>query len=348
LFHLQQPLPVHLLHRGELSKPREIMAPAFPAALVDATEPTTIAGVAPIKRRAALAQWLTSPANPLTARVLVNRVWGWHFGQAIVRTPNDFGAQGEPPTHPELLDWLARDLVQHGWSLKHLHRRIMLSSTYQMKSVAGGSALALALKVDPQNRLLWHFPRQRLDGEAIRDALLACAGNLNLKLSGPPVVPPLSAQELTGLFDTKAKWPVTKDVSEHTRRSVYLLVRRTFVYPLFAAFDPPEVMVSCPQRPRTIVPTQALTLLNSPLAAQQAAALARRLLKESGDEPARLLARAWRLAFSRDITQVEGERGLGFLQKRTAALAGSSSPGEAALAELCLALFNANEFVFVD
>ena len=130
LVHLQAPLEIHRLHRGELSKPREMVAPAFPAALARANTHFNPASEQPERRRAALANWLSSPEeNPLTARVIVNRVWNWHFGQGLVRTPNDFGSQGERPTHPELLDWLARDFVAHGWSLKHLHRRIMLSST---------------------------------------------------------------------------------------------------------------------------------------------------------------------------------------------------------------------------
>jgi hypothetical protein len=328
LFHRAEPLTVYRLRRGELSKPREEVGPALPAA----ARGPDIGQVPPAKRRAALARWLTSPDNPLTARVLVNRVWGWHFGQAIVRTPGDFGAQGEPPTHPELLDWLARDFMDHGWGLKRLHRLILLSSTYRMSSRAEGRGL----EVDREHRLLWHFPRRRLEGEAIRDALLACAGTLNLKAGGPPVVPPLGSQELAGLFDAKGKWPVTKDPAEHTRRSAYLLVRRTFPYPLFAAFDPPEVMTSCPQRPRTVVPAQALTLLNSPLAREQSAALARRLLKECGDRPEGAVPRAWKLAFGRPPTPAEGERAVAFLRQ------GSS------LADLCLALFNANEFIYVD
>jgi hypothetical protein len=381
LFHRKEPMTIHRLGRGELSKPREVVEPAVPVLLRSANHPPDFAVVPPMKRRAALARWLTAPENPLTARVLVNRVWGWHFGQAIVRTPNDFGAQGEPPTHPELLDWLARDFTDHGWSLKRLHRLVVLSSTYRMQSVANGHGL----EVDPENRLLWHYPRHRLEGEALRDTLLACAGSLNLKPSGPPVVPPLSSQELTGLFDAKGKWPVTKDASEHTRRSVYLLERRTFSYPLFAAFDAPEVMTSCPQRTRTVVPAQALTLLNSPLAYEQSIAFARRLLKECGarpekpfqkpDEPAGLsrrdelggssgrvfetvseeiVSRAWQLAFSRPATPAESERALKFLRQRTAVSNESSgkqapsSPLEGALAELCLALFNANEFLYVD
>jgi hypothetical protein len=348
LFHRAEPYAVRLLHRGELSKPGPMVQPAFPAALAGGGTLPDLAGVPAGQRRAALARWLTKSTHPLTARVLVNRVWGWHFGQALVRTPNDFGIQGEPPTHPELLDWLARDFVAHGWSLKHLHRRIVLSRTYRMASVAAGRGL----DVDPRNRLLWHFPRQRLQGEAIRDALLACAGSLNGKVFGPPVVPPLSSQELTGLFDSKSKWPVTRDETEHTRRSVYILVRRTFIYPLFGAFDPPEMMTSCPQRMPTVVPAQALTLLNSPLAREQALAFAGRLLRECGPEPEALAARAWRLAFGRDITAKESDRAVVFLQRRTEAMGGAgpalASARESALAELCLALFNANEFVFVD
>jgi hypothetical protein len=332
---------VRRLQRGELSKAREVVVPAVPAALPLGDRGPDFAHVAPEKRRAALARWLTSSDCPLTARVIVNRVWGWHFGQALVRTPSDFGAQGEPPTYPDLLDWLARDLIAHGWSLKHLHRRILLSETYRMRSAADGRGL----RVDADNRLLWHFPRRRLEGEAIRDAMLACAGSLNGKPFGPPVVPPLGKEELTGLFDARGKWPVTKDAAEHTRRSVYLLVRRTFVYPLFAAFDPPELMTNCPGRPQTVVPTQALTLLNGPVADRQSASFARRLLRECGDRPERAVARAWLLAFGRPAARKEAERALTFLRERSAAHGGKA---EAALAELCLALFNANEFVYVD
>jgi hypothetical protein len=350
LFHRAQPWSVHRLRRGELSKPREEVGPAIPEALITEGHPADFAGVTAARRRARLAMWLTSAANPLTARVLVNRVWGWHFGQALVRTPNDFGTQGEPPTHPELLDWLARDFMDHGWSLKRLHRLILLSNSYQMQSVAIGKSY----QMDPENRLLWHFPRRRLEGESIRDAMLACAGTLNLKPAGPPVVPALDSQELTGLFGIKEKWPVTPDATEHTRRSIYLLVRRTFIYPMFAAFDAPEVMSSCPQRTRTVVPAQALTLLNSPLAREQSVAFARRLLKECGDQPEEIVARAWPLTFGRPATRSESERALRFWRQRTTAAnepageSNRSSPSATALAELCLALFNANEFIYVD
>jgi hypothetical protein len=335
LFHRGRPLEVRRLRRGEITKPREVAAPAVPAVLHPDGRAPEFAGVPPERRRARLARWLTAPDNPLTARVLVNRVWGWHFGHGLVRTPNDFGAQGEPPTHPELLDWLARDILQHGWDLKRLHRLLLLSSTYRMAGTAAGRGV----EIDPENRLLWHFPRRRLEGEALRDHLLACAGTLDRRPGGRPVVPPLRRQELTGLFDAKGKWPVTKDAAEHTRRSVYLLVRRTFAYPLFAAFDPPEVMTSCPRRAQTVVPTQALALLNSPLAREQAGAFARRMRRECGESPEQVVARAWLLAFGRPAAPAEARQALAFLRKRA---------GEEGVAELCLALFNANEFVYVD
>jgi hypothetical protein len=335
LFHRAEPMTVHRLRRGELSKPCEEVGPDVPAVLAAADPAPDFRATPPQGRRTALARWLTAPDNPLTARVLVNRVWGWHFGQGLVRTPNDFGTQGEPPTHPELLDWLARDFVEHGWDLKRLHRLIVLSSAYRMSNTAD----AQVVQADPQNRLLARFPRRRLEGEALRDAMLACAGTLNVRPYGPPVVPPLGGQELTGLFDAKGKWPVTKDAAQHTRRSVYLLVRRTFLYPLFSAFDPPEVMTSCARRARTVVPTQALTLLNSPLVRQQAAAFAQRLLHECGDDLTQAVPRAWELAFGRPPTPTETERSLAFLHNKADA---------ARLADFCLALFNANEFLYVD
>ena len=358
LFHRPQPMEIHVLHRGELNKPREQVAPAVPAAVAAAgAGAADFSAVPDDHRRAVLARWITSSANPLTARVLVNRVWAWHFGEGLVRTPNDLGNQGEPPTHPQLLAWLARDFVAHGWDLKRLHRLIMLSATYRMQSVASGRGL----QVDPENRLLWHFPRNRLEGESIRDAMLACAGTLNLKQFGPPVVPPLGAEELAGLFDAKGKWPITKDASQFTRRSIYVLVRRTFVYPTFAAFDAPETMTSCPRRFQTTVPTQALTLMNSPLAREQSQAFAHRLLRECGTDDRKLVARAFAIAFGRPVTNVEMGRTIDFLKNRAAQLEASDDapdvppvergtlpPREAALADLCLALFNANEFVYMD
>ena len=386
---------MRVLRRGELSKPHEVVEPALLSALV-AGKRKSVLEVAPTQRRAALAKWLTAAdENPLTARVIVNRVWAWHFGERLVRTPNDFGNQGEPPTHPELLDWLAGDFVAHGWSLKHLHRLIMLSSTYRMQSVAPPRAS----QADPENRLLSHSPRRRLDAETIWDTLHGCAGTLNSEQFGPPVVPPLTKDELTGLFNANEKWLVTKDPNAHHRRGVYLFVRRTFAFPMFDAFDSPETMSSCPRRMETTVPAQALALLNSTVAWEQSRAFAARLLKECGDAPEKILQRAWILAFNRPITKEEAKSATAFLGEREAAIrisagAGDSlvpvgdpptvshaaarkpspastgntaadptanspgdagqpperlkSPLESALTELCLALVNANEFLYLD
>jgi hypothetical protein len=340
LFHRAEPVVVRRLHRGELNKPQEVVEPAVPAALQAPDRASSFGAAAASQRRKALARWLTARENPLVRRVLVNRVWGWHFGPAIVRTPNNFGIQGDEPSHPELLDYLANELWNNGWSLKQLHRRIMLSNTYRMASASGGPDAA----DDPENLWLAYFPRRRLEGEEIRDAMLACSAALNPRPFGKPVVPPLGRDELTGLFDAKEKWPVSKDAAEHTRRSVYLLVRRTFTYPMFSTFDPPELMTSCARRMQTIVPAQALALLNSPLVREQSAAFARRVVRESGGDIEQAVARAWRLAYGRPITSEEAAHAREFLKTRTA------TPGRAseALAELCLALFNSNEFVFVD
>jgi hypothetical protein len=342
LFRREQPLEVHRLKRGEVSQPAEVVEPGFPAALSEESEELGRARAAGVRRRADLAHWLTSPRNPLTARVFVNRVWGWHFGRGLVATPSDFGSQGEPPSHPELLDWLAADLVAHGWSLKRLNRLILSSHTYQMSSVASGGGLT----ADPDDILLWHFPRQRLEGEAIRDAMLAVAGNLNETMEGPPVVPPLGTSELTGLFDANEKWQVPKDASEHTRRSIYLITRRTFVYPMFAAFDSPELMTSCAGRMHTIVPSQALVLLNSPFARSQAERLARQLIDRCGGETDEALELAWNLAFGRGITEAETAKARDFLSRQRGR---SASPDRTSpLGALCLALYNANEFLYID
>jgi len=356
LFHRAQPMEVHRLYRGQVSTPKEVVSPEVPAILAE-EEPADFSSCSAASRRADLARWLTSPKNPLTARVLVNRVWAWHFGHGIVRTPNDFGNQGEPPTHPELLDWLARDFVSHRWDLKRLHKLIMLSSTYQMDSIGNGPGL----QKDPEDKLLWHFPRHRLEGEEIRDSMLACSGTLNLKQFGPAVVPPLGAEELAGLFNAGGKWPMTKDASQYDRRSIYVLVRRTFVYPMFAAFDAPELMTSCPVRFESTVPTHALTLMNSPLVREQSRKFSLRLMRQCGGDDSKIVARAFLLAFGRPDTAAEQQHAMGFLKERAAALETSDQdpdvpapergllpPHAAAVADLCLALFNANEFVYVD
>lgn len=350
LFHVEQPREIRRLQRGELSNPKESVPPGLPA-MFGKTHALDAATVPAENRRSVLARWLVSESNPLTARVVVNRIWGWHFGQGLVRTPNDFGSQGELPTHPQLLDWLARDLVEHGWDVRRLHRLILTSATYQMQSIA---LSARAAQIDPNNRWLSHFPRRRLSAETIWDCLHACAGTLNPKQFGPPVVPPLTSDELSGLFGANEKWMPTKDPAESARRAIYLVERRTFIVPLLAAFDAPDVMASCAGRFETTVPAQALALLNSAIALKSARDFARRLLRDCGDRSGEIPARAWWIAFNRAITAAESERAAAFLRTRRSVPEGSSPSSdkvvatEEAVAELCLALINANEFVFVD
>jgi hypothetical protein len=268
--------------------------------------------------RLELARWLTRPEPPLTARVMVNRVWHWHFGKGIVATPNDFGRQGEEPTHPELLDWLAAEFVESGWSLKKLHRMILLSETYQLSSEAHEGNL----KIDANNRYLWRMNRQRLDAETLRDAVLAVSGELNLKMGGRPVVPRLSPEEYTVMW-ARNQWPESLEEREQTRRSVYLYVKRAFPLPMFTTFDAPDTSQSCSRRENTTVAPQALTLLNGEFMVKQAKVLA----GKAGDVDG-----LWRRVYGRGPTAAERERAERVANRE----------------QLALVLLNTNEFLYVD
>lgn len=295
-------------------------------------------------RRAHLARWVVSRDNPLTARVIANRVWQWHFGRALASTPNDLGTRGHPPSHPELLDWLARELVESGWSLKHLHRVILLSATYQQTTRRERHAV----EIDPQNIWLAGFPRRRLEAEEVWDHLHATAGVLQATWFGTPFVPPLSDEELQGLYDIEQKpdkkWPVT---AEQNRRAIYILNRRSFRFPFFEAFDPPSNGVSCPVRQATTVPSQALTLLNNQVVSRLASAMSDRLTREAGDDPVRWIPLAWLLAYSREIDDNELPLAARFLADAEAAhrARGSADPQRTARVEFCLALMNTSEFI---
>ncbi len=321
LGHAEVHYPVHMTSRGDYRAVGERVAAGFPAVFTGGREQAAThepaSGPFVPQRRKALAEWLTDPDHPLTARVMVNRIWQGHFGLGLVAAANDFGRQSDPPTHPELLDWLAVRFVDDGWSVKKLHRRIMLSEAYRRSSLP----VAANAAVDAQNKLLWRMNRRRLDAETLRDSILAAAGKLNLKIGGRPVVPPLSADEMQGIW-SPAQWPVSLDPSEHNRRSVYLYVKRSFPYPMFTTFDAPDTSVSCARRNVTTVAPQALTLLNGGFMREQASALAGR-----AEDPRRL----WKLALGRDPTQRESER--------TAGLAPE---------QLALLLFNLNEFLYID
>jgi mono/diheme cytochrome c family protein len=324
---------VRLLKRGELSTPGDVIAPGLPATLAGPGR-----GVPPEKWRAALADWIASKDNPLTARVIVNRVWQWHFGQGLVRTPNDFGVRGERPTHPELLDWLAAEFVESGWSLKKLHRLIMLSNTYRQ-----GSGVEQGSEKDPDNRLLGRFQPRRVEAEVVWDGMRVAAGTLDRKMYGLPVFPPLDERELIGNYKN---WKADPPESAN-RRAVYVVARRSFRFPALGAFDPPENVASCGQRDCTVVPNQALTLLNNRGVREHAAAFADRLLGETDRSPEAVAARAWLVAYGRTITADERAEAVAFLRAREKAAGDASDPRKAAVTELCVALFNTNEFIYM-
>ena len=346
----------HVLDRGDLGSNKAKVGPGLPAAFSDGDEFEIPDPNGP-RYRKKLALWLTRPDHPLTSRVMVNRIWQWHFGGGIVGSPNDFGRQGQLPTHPELLDWLATEFVARGWSLKSMHRLIMTSYVYQMSSRFSD---AENLKIDKDNRYLWRANRRRLEAEAVWDAIHAVAGTLNLKMGGRPVVPPLSEAELSPLRN-KWWWTVAADPSEHTRRGVYILTRRTFLFPMFDKFDTPDPAVSSPGRDVTTVAPQSLWLLNNPTAFRQAMEFAGRLVREAGDDPSAWIDRAWRIGLGRfpsgtektealDMLRVAFEKG-GWQEKPKDipdALASIAPARSSALTELCLAVFNLNEFLFVD
>ena len=326
-------VPVHIRGSHLNLEPKPVPR-GFPALLAERVAPPPI----PEKSsgRLELARWLCDPAHPLTARVMVNRIWQGHFGNGLVRTPSNFGLRGEAPTHPELLDWLAGEFVRRGWSLKELHRLVMLSSTYRMDS----NPEAAARERDPENRLVSHQNRRRLEAEAVRDALLAASGRLDLALGG-------------SLLPTKDGDYVTNDQSNDaaqytsTRRALYLPVIRNSIYDLFSTFDYADPSMALEQRSATVDPSQALLLLNSPLAVGESESFARSLLARGElDERARL-EELWQRAYQRAPREGESARAAAFLADHLA----HDSGGDARLrawSALCRALCASNEFLYVD
>jgi hypothetical protein len=275
-------------------------------------------------RRTALARWIADPENPLSTRVIVNRVWQYHFGRGLVTTSNDFGRLGDRPSHPELLDWLTRRFLEEGWRLKPLHRLILTSAVY--RQTAFRSPPPAAEQKDPENRLLWRRPLRRLDAEQIRDAMLSVSGELDLTTGGPSVAP------------------------SAPRRSIYVKLLRNKPDPLLDILDAADGLTSAPVRDVTTTPLQALELINGEWALQRAAAMAARLKQEDLPSESERVQRAYQLAYARKPTSAECESAVGFLHKQAAALAGSADadPETAALADLCHVLLNSNEFLYVD
>ena len=296
-------------------------------------------------RRRALAEWIASSEHPLTARVMVNRLWHFHFGRGIVATTSNFGRTGQPPVSPELLDWLATEFVRRGWSVKSMHRLLMNSEAYQMASAFDHPGNR---ETDPAEKHLWRFPERRLEAEVIRDIVLDASGKLNREIGGEPFFPPIP--EAVRLSFPKGKWEVAEQGPAVWRRSIYSYWKRGLRYPMFEVFDQPDPNVTCERRNRTTVPTQALTLLNNEFVLEQAKYFAERVAAEAdGDAEARI-RRAYRIALSRGPDQDELARNVGFLAKQTEYHRGrgEADPARAALLDLCDVILNLSEFVYLN
>jgi hypothetical protein len=355
--------PPTYIHRGGSPYAQgEEVQPGF-LSILDPADAKIVApeGLNSTGRRSALAAWLTNAKNPLVARVMVNRIWQYHFGTGIVATAGDFGRMGQRPTHPELLDYLAAAFVENGWSMKKLHKLIVLSNTYRQTS----DAQAKGLDADPDNKLLWRYPRRRMEAEAIRDSMLAVGGLLNTKMGGPGVFPPVPAGTVSDLSATAAAggWKKESDPAQNNRRSVYIFVRRNLRYPMLMEFDSANTFEVWHSRKNTVTPSQSLDLLNNTLVVDWARALAGRVLAPASgnsDETARLI----RLVYNREATAEDRSVIDGFLKAQSLRLKDSGAaslilpaggvPEEmapelaAAYVDLCQMLFASNEFLYIN
>jgi hypothetical protein len=325
--------PSYFLHRGDVSNKGSLMKPGaltvaswdeFPAPEPPADSPTSY-------RRRAFAEWVTSPENPLPARVMVNRIWQHHFGRGIVATASNFGKTGERPSHPELLDWLAAEFIRAGWSMKAMHRLMLHSQAYQMAS----NDIAANAAIDPENRLLWRMPRRRMEAEIVRDAVLAVAGTLDRTIGGPAVLPYIDPSLFQG--SSKRTWEGKPDTDPSTwRRSLYVFNKRSIRYPLFESFDQPDMISSCARRNSSTTASQALLLMNNAMVRFQAEKFAERLRNEADSPPVAQVRRAFALALNRAPSAAELARAMALIR---------ASGGS--LVDFCQALFNLNEFVYL-
>lgn len=347
----------YLMIRGDFRRPGEPVEPAFPRIINygDEAVPPPPPESQTTKRRTALAKWLTQPNQPLVTRVFVNRLWHYHFGKALVANTSDFGFLADEPVHVDLLDWLACELPRQGWSVKQMHRLIVTSAVYRSMSGPGSletrplwEALTAA---DPTNDWLGRRTPIRLDGESIRDAMLACSGQLSSITGGPGVMAPLPEEVRSTI--RKDHWKTNDDPQQYSRRSIYLFVRRNLLFPMFSVFDKPDTVTSCSNRNASTTAPQALTLFNSELSLQLAHALAQRCIGATRT-PAEAIRYCYEHTLSRAPDDEEFAAALSFLEQisgKTATPnlsppAGVVSPES--IAQLCLALFNTNEFVYID
>ena len=359
--------PTYVHTRGDPYAKGQEVQPGFPS-ILDPNDPkiTPPVGLNSTGRRTVLANWLVDPKNPLVARVMVNRVWQYHFGTGIVATPGDFGRMGSRPTHPELLDYLSSYFVENGWSTKKLHRLIMLSNTYRQST----DDQAKAAEADPDNKLLWRYNRHRLEAEAIRDSMLMVGGLLNSQRGGPGVFPPVPSGAVSALSATAAAggWSSEKDPLQNNRRSVYIFVRRNLRYPMLQEFDTPNTFEVWHSRKNTVTPAQSLDILNNDLILEWSRAFAGRVMSESkaSSEPWEQIDRAYRMGYGRGATADELKSATAFLEQQTSIMAkrlagggvkppmptrtmeGMDPARAAAFVDLCQMLFASNEFLYIN
>lgn len=356
----------YLYLRGNYRRPGAELQPGFPRIANPQNVPLAPAqaGSKSSQRRAGLARWITRAENPLAGRVMANRVWQQHFGRGICDSPNDFGLLGSSPTHPELLDWLACELVERDWSLKQLHREIVTSATYRQASrgLSGNDSWPRRLEVDPANELYSRYPRRRLEGETLRDATLAVASLLDRQAGGPGVMPPLPQELLSTLL--KNQWKASPREADHYRRSIYVFARRNLRYPLFEAFDRPDANASCAARNVSTTASQSLLLLNSQFLLTAAQHLAG-VIGGEAEQPEEQVIHVFRRVLAREPLPREVALAGDFLQQQSAQLRKEGRPGKqlalplattaavdpyaaAALVDLCLAMLNSSEFMYLD
>jgi hypothetical protein len=341
----------HVLIRGSAATPGKEVQPRFVQVLCPSAEaavphlPRPPAKAQTTGRRKVLAEWIANPQNPLTARVIVNRLWHYHFGRGIVATPSDFGKTGLAPSHPELLDWLAADLVAGGWRLKRAHKLIMTSRTYRQSSHVRSEA---GEAIDPGNVLLWRQNLRRLEAEAVRDNVLAVSGRLNRKMGGRGFFPTLSKEVLSSQSKPGLGWDRSSK-EEQGRRSVYIFSKRTLGVPLLESFDAASPDTPTAARPTTTIAPQALTLLNSTFLEERAYDLAGRLMVEGGNSPRANIERLFRLALGRPPDAEESKIAHAYFERslQETRPMGPASYREA-LTMLCKVVLNLNEMVYVD
>jgi hypothetical protein len=327
--------------RGEYDNHGDVVEPGFLSIITGNQDPAPIR-LDPFKRwptrsrRMALADWIASAENPLTARVMVNRLWHWHFGQGIVRTPSDFGSLSGDPSHRKLLDWLAVRFVEEKWSIKAMHRLMVNSATYRQSSAHHD---AHASEIDPDNRLLWRFNRRRLEAEAIRDSVLAVSSRLNPEQFGLPIFPPLPGDVAEAVKYDQSKWD-TQEGPEGRKRSIYIYQQRTLTMPFLQTFDALVCDESRPRRRSSVTPLQALAMVNGEFVNEESKHFAARVKVLAGDDAQRQIRHAFQLALGRAPSQVEFRR----LQE----LLNSGSSSDEGLVSVCRVLYNTNEFVYIE